>query len=277
LKRRGGTILVNAEVSEVIIEANQAIGIKLSDGRLIHGRKVISNTGVYLTAKQLLPAENPYRNKLLKQISEIKPSSAHICLYVGLEGTPESLNLPKANYWIYPEKGTHDENIAAFTSDLSRELPLVYISFPAAKDPTWQQRYPDKSTIDILTVMPYEAFAEWEGTAWMNRPERYNKLKEELSQRLLAKLYEREPQTKGRVRHYELSSPLTTKKFVNYQHGEIYGLEHSPERFKRPILRPRTGIKNFYLTGQDISTAGVVGAMAGGMLTSSVVLGKKYS
>lgn len=270
----GGTILVNAEVTSVVIEDNRAVGVQLSDGRKITGDNIISNAGVSITAKQLLPADNKYARELLARTAKVGPSSAHICLYVGLEGSPEELKLPRANYWIYPKSGTHDENIEAFVNDISNELPLVYVSFPSAKDPEWANRYLGRSTIDILTVMPYEIFAKWEGSDWMRRPEEYKDLKEDLSQRLLEKLYEREPQTRGKVLHYELSSPLTTKKFVNYEYGEIYGLEHTPERFSKAILRPRTGIKNFYLTGQDVSTAGVVGAMASGLLTASAVTGK---
>ena len=106
------------------------------------------------------------------------------------------------------------------------------------------------------------------------RGEEYEALKEKIALRLLEKLYELEPQTRGKVDFYELSTPLTTKKFVNYAKGEIYGLEHTPGRFENKSLRPHTGIKGFYLTGQDISTAGVVGAMAAGLLTASAVLKK---
>ena len=274
IEKAGGTILVNAEVDKVVIKNNKAIGVQLADGQVIHGKKIVSNAGVHLTANKLLPDNLRYAKELKSRLADIKPSSAHICLYVGLEGTPESLNLPKANYWVYPNEGSHDENIAAFAEDINNQLPLVYISFPSAKDPEWSERYPGNSTIDILSVMPYEIFEKWEGTRWMKRPEEYNELKEELSTRLLNELYKLEPQTKGKVVHYELSSPLTTKNFVNYSRGEIYGLEHTPERFAQSILKPATGVKNFYLTGQDVSTAGVVGAMASGLLTSSVMTGK---
>jgi all-trans-retinol 13,14-reductase len=71
-----------------------------------------------------------------------------------------------------------------------------------------------------------------------------------------------------------LSSPLTTKHFVNYTEGEIYGLDHTPERFRQKFLRPRTPIKNFFLTGQDIVTAGVAGALYSGVLTASVITKK---
>ena len=71
-----------------------------------------------------------------------------------------------------------------------------------------------------------------------------------------------------------MSTPLTTQHFVNYQKGEIYGIDHSPERFKHKFLVPKTPIKNFYLTGQDIVTAGVGGALYAGLLTAAAMTGK---
>ena len=61
---------------------------------------------------------------------------------------------------------------------------------------------------------------------------------------------------------------------MNYEKGEIYGLDHTPKRFRQRFLQPRTPIKNFYLTGQDIVTAGVAGALFSGILTSSVITGR---
>ena len=57
-----------------------------------------------------------------------------------------------------------------------------------------------------------------------------------------------------------------------YDQGEIYGLQHDPGRFTHRSLRPETPIKGFYLTGQDIATAGVGGAMIGGVLCASAIL-----
>ena len=94
---------------------------------------------------------------------------------------------------------------------------------------------------------------------------------------MLEKVYEYLPQLKGKVDYYELSSPLTTRHFVNYEHGEIYGLDHTPERFDASFLRARTPVKKLFLTGQDLVTCGVGGALASGMLTASAILGKDLS
>ena len=65
----------------------------------------------------------------------------------------------------------------------------------------------------------------------MKRGEDYNKLKEKISKRLLEVLYKHIPKAKGKIEHYELSTPLTTQHFINYDEGEIYGLDHTPKRF----------------------------------------------
>ena len=119
--------------------------------------------------------------------------------------------------------------------------------------------------------MPYEIFSDWQDTEWMNRGKGYDDLKEKISLRLLEALFNEFPNLRDKIDHYELSSPLTTQKFVNYQKGELYGIDHSPERFNQKFLKPRTEIKNLFLTGQDIVTAGVGGALFSGLLTAIAV------
>ena len=150
------------------------------------------------------------------------------------------------------------------------------MSFPSAKDPSWDSRYPNRSTIDVITLLPYESFAKWEGSSWKKRDESYEKLKESISKRLLDHLFDQLPQLKGCVDHYELSSPLTTKNFVNYQKGELYGLDHTPNRFSQKFLRPKTPIKGLYLTGQDIVSAGVGGALFSGLITATAITGINF-
>jgi len=72
----------------------------------------------------------------------------------------------------------------------------------------------------------------------------------------------------------EVSTPLSTRHFTNYARGEIYGLAHDPARFEARALRPRTPVPGLWLTGQDVCTCGIGGAMAGGYLTASAIAGK---
>ncbi len=72
----------------------------------------------------------------------------------------------------------------------------------------------------------------------------------------------------------ELSTPLTTRHFMNYGRGEIYGLSATPARFALRDLGARTPIRGLYLTGQDVSTLGIAGALFGGVISASAALGK---
>ena len=274
IESAGGTILVSAEVDHVIIEKNKAIGVKMKDGKEILSKNIVSSAGIITTYKKLLPPNIIKKHQLNKQLQKVKPSVAHVSLYIGLEGSPEELQIPKTNYWIYPEKGDHDTCVKNYLEDLSQPFPVVYLSFPSAKDPDWSNRYPDKSSIDIITLVPYETFEKWSDTSWKKRGDEYEAIKENIAQRLLKELYKQLPQVEGKINCYELSTPLTTQHFVNYHKGEVYGLDHSPSRFRQPFLKPRTPIKNFYLTGQDIVTAGVGGALFSGVLTAMAVTGE---
>ena len=216
IAKSGGMILTRAEVKEVLVKNNKAIGVLMEDGEIIHGNNVVSNAGLTTTYKHLLPDRSVKNLDLRKQLSKVRPSVAHVSLYIGLEGTPEELQLPKTNYWVYPEHGDHDSCVKNYLEDMSQPFPVVYISFPSAKDPDWSNRYPGKSSIDIITLVPYEAFEKWEKTSWKKRGKDYEALKEGIAQRLLKELYKYQPQLKGKVNYYELSTALTTKHFVNY-------------------------------------------------------------
>lgn len=274
IENAGGTILISAEVDEVIVNKNSAIGVKMMDGKMFSAKNIISGAGIMTTYDKLLPKQIVKKHQLKEQLKTVKRSVSHACLYIGLKGSTEELKLPKTNYWIYPDKIDHDTAIDNYVKDLESDFPVVYISFPSVKDPDWSNRYPGKSTIDIITLLPYEPFDKWKDSNWMKRDETYTAMKEKIAQRLLNELYKQLPHLKGKIEHYELSTPLTTKHFINYQEGEIYGLDHTPKRFRQRFLKPKTPIKNFYLTGQDIVTAGVAAALFSGAITTATITGK---
>ena len=276
IEKSGGTILVRAEVDQIIVNNNKARGVKMSDGKCFYSDTIISGTGVFNTFENLLPSATIFNHKLKEKLKKVKPSVGYGCLYIGLNGSAEDLKLPKTNLWIYPNDLDHDSCVERFLNDNKEEFPLVYISFPSAKFSDWNDRYPGKSTIDIITMIPFEAFAKWDGTNWKKRGKEYEIKKEEFTQRLLKYLFKQLPQLEGKIEIYEFSTPLTAEHFSNYKQGALYGIDHNPERFRQKFLRPKTKIKGLYLTGQDIVTAGVGAALFSGLITASAITGFNF-
>ena len=268
----GGLVVTNAEVKQVRTQGGKAVGVEMDDGRILSASTIVSGAGVATTAHKLLCPEDAQRAGLTQSLKKVDSSAAHLCLYLGFNKDAKTLNLPKANWWYYPPEFDHDALTQRFAADPNSEFPVIYVSFPAAKDPTWDERFPGRSTVEVITVAPFDQFAPWRDTRWHKRGEDYDAFKAKLTERMLKKLYELEPHLEPHLDHCELSTPLSTRHFCNYETGEIYGLQHDPSRFHVRDLRPQTPLKNFYLTGQDVATAGVGGAMIGGLLCASVIL-----
>ncbi len=273
LEKTGGKVLVKAEVAEILLRGSQARGVRLSDGTLLEAPLVVSDAGAALTFGPLLPNPPDCILPLREQLKKIGPSASHLCLYVGLQGSAQELQLNTTNYWIYPGFD-HDQNFRNFLHNPQSPFPVVYLSFPSAKDPEFAARHPGRATLEAVTFAPYDGFRAWEHTEWRKRGADYEALKQDFSERLLQTLYQWVPQVRGKIDYHELSTPLSTRHFSNYQQGEIYGLNHSPIRFRQSWLRPHTPLKNLFLTGQDIVSDGVGGALMAGVLTASAITGK---
>lgn len=272
IEQNGGKIAIKAEVKEIIIEDNKAIGVLMENGDKLFANIIISNTGAHNTFNKLIS------KKLQKEensvgLNKINPSISHACIYVGLNASNLVLNLPKNNIWLHNNYDL-DFNNDYHLKTKDSESPVFYISFPSAKDSEWEKKHPGTSTVQVLGSYPFNWVENWELTKWQKRGNEYECKKEKLKQLFLEKLYKTVPQTKGHVEICELSTPLSTKHFSNYDKGEIYGLEHSPARFDLKQLRPKTNYKNLYLTGQDILSVGLASAMMSGIFTSINILNR---
>ncbi|MBF0196685.1 MAG: NAD(P)/FAD-dependent oxidoreductase [Planctomycetes bacterium] len=268
LEKHGGMIRVGADVSEICLNLGKVNGIKIKE-KFIPCPNVISNMGASLTLDKL-PAS--LKTKTLPfNLKNINSSTCHFCLYLGLEHNQQEIELPRHNIWYYDH---HNFNELAKNSlkELQDPLSFAYISFPSEKDPQWQQEHPGKTTIQAIGIANYEWFKDFENQPRRQRDEGYNELKEKFKNNMLDLIGRLFPDLKNHITHCEVSTPLSTRHYMNTQHGEIYGLEHTPERMQEKSLRPETSLPGLYLVGQDTTMVGVASALLSALLTSSTIL-----
>jgi all-trans-retinol 13,14-reductase len=273
IERYGGIVVTSAEVASILLDGTKATGVRMMDGREFRSELVVSDTGATNTFERLLPLHLPALDSTRARLRGLEASTAHCSLYIGLSQTDATLGLKGTNLWIYPTFD-HDANVQRFARDINAPFPGVYISFPSAKDPTFAERHPGKSTIEAITMLPYAAFARWGETRWKQRGDEYNALKQSLADRLREEVERQVPSAIGHFALTELSTPISTRHFMNSGHGEIYGISATPARFSERGLGARTPIRGLYLTGQDVASLGVAGALMGGVISASAALGK---
>ena len=273
IERYGGMVVTSAEVASILLDGTKATGVRMMDGREFRSELVVSDTGATNTFERLLPLHLSALDSARARLRGLEASTAHCSLYIGLSETDATLGLKGTNLWIYPSFD-HDANVRRFARDINAPFPGVYLSFPSAKDPTFAERHPGKSTIEAITMLPYAAFARWGETRWKQRGDEYNALKQSLADRLREEVERQVPSATGHFALTELSTPVSTRHFMNSGHGEIYGISATPARFSERGLGARTPIRGLYLTGQDVASLGVAGALMGGVISASAALGK---
>ena len=274
IRAAGGEVFTYARVEEVLLRNGRTRGVRMADGSEISCDCVISDAGALNTFTHLVPAEASRQHGYDRLLPTVKPSIGHLGVYIGLHGSAEELGLPKTNYWIYQDRD-YDAALDRFLADPRGPFPAVYISFPSAKDPDFERRHPGRSTIEIVAPAPYEIFEPWKDTTWGKRGDDYDALKQAYGERLLEHMYDKLPQLRGRVDYWEVSTPLSMQWFCGYGRGELYGLDHDPERMRQSWLRPRTRIPGLWLTGQDVMSCGVAGAMMGGLASAVSLAGMR--
>lgn len=266
IENHGGAVVLRSGIEEILLEKGKAVGVRIESGEEIRGKRVVSGAGVRNTFLRMWPKDAALPFDVNEAFDKVSPSTGHMCLYLGLNKSDRELDLPKYNYWCY-DPYTGDKTPGG-------RITTAYISFPSAKDPSWPETHPDKATIQCIGLGIWDDVKKWADTEWRHRGDDYEAMKDEFKALMLKILFELHPEIEEHIEWAEVSSPLSTMHFSNYDRGEIYGLEHTPKRFRVKWLRPRTPINGLYLTGQDICTAGIVGALMSGLMTSSAILNK---
>jgi all-trans-retinol 13,14-reductase len=259
----GGWTRIRAEVDGLVIEGGRAAGVRLRNGEMIRSRRVISAVGALPTVERLLPARERER-PWARAITRLKPSPCHVCLYLGFKGDITRAGASAANRWFY-ETWAKDA-VYWDVERQDRDAPVLYCSFPSLKDPRHDPGPELLHTGEVVTFVPYRIFERWTDERWKRRGQDYDELKKELTERLLAQFLRHMPGIQPMIAFAELSTPLSTEHFTRATNGAIYGLEPTPERYQTRSLRPRTPISGFFLSGSDMASVGVIGAMVGGVL-----------
>lgn len=273
IEAAGGRVLHGAEVTEVLVGDDQVQGVQLASGEVVRCPRVVSNAGVQNTFGRLLRGSSPVVQAVRAQLARVEDTYAVVGLNIGLKASHDELGFTPANIWSHA--GTDFEaNLVAHRQDFDAPFPWHFITFPSTKDPRWAHDFPGRATVEMYAYTDYSHFARWAGTPWMKRGDDYLQRKEVIRERLLQELFCHVPAAERHVDVVEVSTPLSYETFARRERGGFMGVASSPQRFAQDWLRPATAIGGLYLTGQDVATDGVIGALVGATLCASVILGR---
>lgn len=282
IERAGGAVLTRATVEKVLLDsAGRACGVSVKKGKdlvNIYCPIVISDAGLFNTYENLLPESARCLPGVKQQLGMVRESLGMFTVFICLRGTKKELNLPATNYYVYFDTdmdNAMDRYLATPRDKAAAHIPLLFIASSSAKDPTWEDRFPDRSTMIVLVPASYEWFKEWRDEPKGKRSSDYETLKNsfvEASVSMVMKLF---PQLEDKVDSVAGGSPLTSQFYLAAPRGACYGADHDLGRLHPCVMasmRAQSAVPNLYLTGQDIFTCGLMGALQGALLCSSAIL-----
>jgi len=272
VEKAGGQFLTRHAVTEIIVNNNQAIGVKVKaktgateQQEEYFAPAIVSGVGAVNTFLRLLPQSS--RLPFIEEIKAFPKGNTALSLYIAFKESPEKLGFKGENHWLFE---SYDHNQAVKGDTLLDNINSCFLSFPSLKDPEATVH-----TAEIIKICDcYGFFEKWQAQAWKNRAPEYYDLKEKITDNLLNLVEKHYPGFKALVEYTELSTPLTLEHFTHRLHGAMYGVPEIPARYQQKWLTAKTPIKNLYLTGSDVWSLGIAGAMMGGVVTASVLAGR---
>ncbi|MFJ6088440.1 2Fe-2S iron-sulfur cluster-binding protein [Streptomyces sp. NPDC092369] len=257
LRRYGVVLRPRQRVHEVVVEGGKVAGVDVEDtatGRRYRVRTdtVVSAAGVRNTYALIGKSH---------ELVDLPEERSALMLFLGLDRSPAAFGLRGENHWFMPDLEEHG----------SMPRPpghgTLYVSFASLNNPAARFH-----TVELLEIVDPKVVDQWRGTPESERPESYRRFKDELTERLLARLEKRWPGFRETIAFAELATPLS---FETYQHsvlGSFYGLAATPQRLRSARAGCRTPVKGLFVAGQDAWGSGVVGALAGGLMAANAVL-----
>ncbi len=259
-----GWTAVRRTVERIDVKRRRVAGVTLDDGTTIESRQVFSAAGAIPTASMLGDDAPDAWSDAYRE-----PGPAHLSLYLGFSGVDVASNGAKRYCQWYYE--SWDTETIGWDIAPDRELgsaPVLFCSFPSIKDPQHDPGPDQRHTGEAITFVPWEPFSAWKDSRWQRRGPEYDEFKARLTDALLGQYRDSYPGLAPHVQHAELSTPVSTHHFTYAPHGSIYGLSTEPERFGDDTLLPATSISGLYLSGADVSTPGIAGALMGGLVAA---------
>ena len=270
IEKSGGRVLVKAPVDKIIINNEKAVGVNVK-GINIYAKKIISSVGIKNTYLKLLNEYKMYNTYFNNIIENVPSNLSYNFLFVGLDGNSRDLGLNSSNIYTWNET-SFDNAVKNYYKDPFNNIPPIFIASSSAKDPDWKKKYPNKSTVCVISWSNVNLF-NTKNIPRKRKDNKYEKKKKKIEKILLNALYKYFPKCKDKVLYSSTSTSETVKHYLGSYNGECYGLDAITKRFSYLKLRPETNVENLYLTGQDITASGFGSAITSSVLTVSNILG----
>lgn len=262
VKALGGEIFLRTKVLKLETSGDSVTKV-LTDKGEFEADWVIG--GIHPKALFAMLEPNPLSPAFTGRVNKMEESMGLFGLYAVCR--PELDLHPGRNYYFF--SSSDPDKMLPLEADFEKPT-AVFLSRSNRADAN-----PQSLSLNFHAAGPHKWFQKWEGSSWKDRPEDYEKRKEEYAHNVLRLVEERGLKVKESLSSHLTSSSLTNQHYNPSPEGSAYGIYHSFQSTGLRALGPRTKVRNLLLTGQNTLFPGLLAAAVAGLRTAGNVLGMK--
>jgi phytoene dehydrogenase-like protein len=238
----GGKVNYHSRVTDILVNKDKAIGLKLEGGKEVFGDLVISAADGYTTIFNLLGGKYTNRQIIERYSGGMTTSKSIIQVSIGIDmdfsNQPPMINFPLTEpVWIGNIR--HDR------------LVLKHYCF----DPTMAPQ--GKSTLTLWCEADYQYW-----NLLRNDRSRYGQQKIEAAEIIIKILDQRYPDFRKAIEVVDVATPLTYERYTGNWRGAFAGWALTTRKMSKMMgigmEKTLPGLSNFYMIGQWVEPAGNV-------------------
>lgn len=276
-RRLGGEVTYNAQVEEILVEDNRAVGVRLSDGRKFFADIVVSASDGYQTIMKFLKGKylnDTYKRLYTQTINDPEMLfPGYFTLFLGLNRL-----FPEAEHCT-----THLLTTTEAAQLTGSRHPSINVQF---RNSHYPELSPAGTSVVVATyfcdIAPWRALNDGEErvsrirrgstlhTLAVKRGLRYALEKKRVARFLINYLNQKHPTLADAVVMRDISTPLTQVRYTANYDGTMLQWQpfvESGETLEKEINKHGPvlpGLQNFYMAGVWVTTGGLIRAAAAG-------------
>lgn len=276
---RGGTVILDSEVTRIIGEDSIVSGIEYQTknedaSRKIFGDIVVNDIDITNFLTNLAP-DGMFSESFVEHVKSKDTTDSSVIVFMGLDFDVKDHGITDYELWRFYKSNATKENLNRIHKTMDYEnLPIEMITFYSNGDETC---CPEGKT--CLSIIYYAHTEDWmsllEGG---KRGDKYKAFKKKVAGQFVDILADAidMPDLEDHIEVIEVATPMTLQRYCDTKNGAHMGFRMTPKLSMLQPIGNKSPIDNLVFTGQWIRPGGGVSAsMLGGLSAAELVM-KKY-
>lgn len=246
IQDRGGKVMLNSKVEEIVVKDHTACCVKAADGKEYKGKVIVSNADAYDTFRKMIKGQDEHLEEYLARMDQFSVSLSSFQVFLGLrKDLVREVGIEDTEIFCTSGYDPEEEYRSALDAEVHGGFGLTLY------DNLYQGYSPEgKNTINIIVLQGYDHWKKFEADYFKGEKDAYRREKERMADILIGQVEEMLlPGLRDAIEIKEIGTPLTNLRYTGNTRGAIYGWDQTLDNSGPSRLAHSTPVENLYLSG----------------------------